>query len=69
MIISNDALRAFNAGIRPSFNDAVNQRDRRGTIAEHQKLRIIYLHYYGTIGKGKLTRSQINEYQVVFGDI
>lgn len=63
--ISNDAIRAFNAGIRPSFNPAVNVRDRRGTIEEHAALRRIHHAKYGVVGRGKITRKDLADYAYV----
>lgn len=63
--ISNDAIRAFNAGISPSFNPAVNLRDRRGTFEEHAVLRRIHHAKYGVVGRGKITRKDLTEYTYV----
>ncbi|ALS28592.1 hypothetical protein IJ21_31980 [Paenibacillus sp. 32O-W] len=65
MKISSDAIRAFNSGVRPSFNPAVNIRDRCGTEEEHAVLRRIHHAKYGAAGRGKLTRKDWTEYAYV----
>lgn len=59
--ISNTAIKAFNAEIRPSFNPAVNVRDKRGTQEEHAALRCIQRAKYGVFG-GKVSRKDVAEY-------
>ncbi|AWP25237.1 MULTISPECIES: hypothetical protein [Paenibacillus] len=66
MKISNTAIKAFNAGIRPSFNPAVNVRDKRGTLEEHAALRNIQKAKYGVFG-GKVSRKDIAEYAYCLG--
>jgi hypothetical protein len=57
--------RSIPVSVRPSFNPAVNIRDRRGTEEEHAVLRRIHHAKYGVAGRGKITRKDLTEYAYV----